>query len=145
MFVADNGILQLETKPSGLEIFMMLPFPFFCTGCCFSLTSQFTFNDNTQKLHYWSYPGYLSFIRKDRIIDYQDIGNVCYYRTNVAVDEVWLYQPALMLKSGELLRFGAKNYDIEITRDVLGLHYFLFGRNNPAYEKPHFSLMLVEK
>ena len=45
-----DGILVVKTEPAWPYIIFMMPFPFFCMGCCMSSTVWLTFDTNTSTM-----------------------------------------------------------------------------------------------
>ena len=54
----------------------MLPFPFFCAGCCVSKNTQMTFDVSKQMLNLRTYYGYCCCFSKDYSINFEDIVGV---------------------------------------------------------------------
>ncbi len=47
-----------ELTPGCMYICFMLPFPFFCLGCCLSKTAKFRFDNNSHMLSLVTYCGF---------------------------------------------------------------------------------------
>lgn len=65
-----------ELTPNCMSICFMLPFPFFCLGCCTSQTAKFRFDNNNRILHIKSYCGYCFWFGDKIDIPYDDIVDV---------------------------------------------------------------------
>ena len=53
-----NNTEHYSITPSCLDIILMLPFPFFCSGCCVSKTTRLIFDKTTHLIHITTYHGY---------------------------------------------------------------------------------------
>ena len=80
-----DGTLVVKVEPAWPYIIFMMPFPFFCMGCCMSSTVWLTFDTNARTLHVKSCPGYCYCCSTERLLSYSDIGNIDIMPTNMKV------------------------------------------------------------
>eukprot|EP01039_Chlorochromonas_danica_P010094 gene10093-11174_t len=74
---------------------------------------------------------------------YEEIGNVGYRYTGEILNELALYTAVIVLKDKKTLSFTPFLSAEEAQRHALAMHFYLYGRNNPAYIKPEPTTLFV--
>ena len=131
----EDGLYHADTPVPCIGYIFMLCFPFFCMGCCLFGGSKFTFDDQVQVMSALIYRGVFC-CGTPREIPYNEIGNVGITTTNVRSNGRLMYTWVIFLTSGEMLRTGAVTSYENVQSRVFELHRFIFGRHNPAYQRP---------
>eukprot|EP01039_Chlorochromonas_danica_P010095 gene10094-11175_t len=137
--VNREGQLHLHVMPNCMETFLMLPFPFFCLGCCFSYTTDLLFDDDPQLVHIrysWGHFYLFPCLQSRSTWSYDDIGNIGYYHNGVEQDGVLMYCASLIMKNGKIFPFAPPMPLSDVHNRTLAMHYFIFGRNSPNYSQP---------
>jgi len=140
----SNGKLKIEERPGCVSICFMIPYPFFCGGCCYAVSCDLIFDDSSQTFNITSWPGFLCCFAKSRShIEYTHIGNFALEESCCMLNRSTMYFPMIVLKDGTKLYIG----DSELLRNVgpklLALHRFIFGRSNPNYVVPDVKTLIV--
>lgn len=88
-----------ELTPNCMSICFMMPFPFFCIGCCLSQSVKFMFDNTNRILNIKSYCGYCLCCGDKAEIPYHEIIDLdiriqpgCYVNHQQAVKVLLLYQ-----------------------------------------------------
>lgn len=139
-----NGQLRIESRPGCLSIIFMLPYPFFCGGCCYSVSSNIVFNDSTQTFNIETWPGYLwCFVKSRSHVEYSQIGNVALEESCCQQNNRSVFFPLIVLKDGTKFYIGDSDSMSSVQHKVLALHHFLFGRSDPNYVPPDPSSLII--
>ena len=81
----------------------MLPFPFFCIGCCTSQTTKLNFNNSTHILTVKEYCGYCLCCASNAVIDYANIYGVeIRPEYGTYINHQQAFRVFLMYKDGEI-------------------------------------------
>lgn len=135
-----NGKLYINARPSACDMFLMLP-PCLFLGCCFAVSANVVFDDNTSSVYISNWPGLLCFppCQKSEVIPYTEIANIGMQHTGGREGSdghaQLIYDVMLVTRSGKLWRVGARGFSAEVSAQVEDLHYHVFGRNNPKYTR----------
>lgn len=143
--VNSEGKLVLYSFPSCFDIMFMLPI-FLCVGCCISATTKTVFDDRQQMVHSQFARGFIFIVpcfRSYKTFSYDDIGNIGLKDSNSTINDQTLYIPVIILKNGTFVQFATGDIMSEVKEDVLGLHNFIFGKNNPNYSAPVLQSLIV--
>lgn len=141
-----NGELRVHITPGCLFALLMLPYPFFCMGCCLSVTADLVFEDRSQTLLIttaWGYTGCFPGCKTKLSFSYDDVGNVGFISMNMRIRQSAQYRPVLVMKDGRLFTFARTGSEKDIEANVLGMHHFLFGRGKPDYQTPPYYSLRV--
>ena len=136
----NNGKLEIRARPSTCDIILMLP-PCIFIGCCFSVSADVVFDDDTSSVSISNWPGLLCCFpcKQSTVIPYEDIANIGMRNTNIKQgqegNEQPLFDVMLVTRSGKLWRVGSRGFSGEVSAQVEALHYHIFGRNNPEYKR----------
>lgn len=80
----------------------MLPFPFFCIGCCLSQSSKFQFDNNNRILHLKTYCGYCACCSSNLDVPYDEIvGLDVRIQPGYYINRQPAYKVHLLSKKGE--------------------------------------------
>jgi hypothetical protein len=143
--VGEGRFTIVTPLPCWAYVFM-IPFPFFCMGCCLFGGSSATFDDTTLEVTAKRWKGVFSCCPKEqRVIPYRSIANVVIFHTNVSVNRVTQMGWGLLLTDGSVFKVNSSGSFPGVTeRHALEVHAFIFGRANPNYRPPQpFSLRAV--
>ncbi len=144
----ERGRILLDIYPNCTAHLLMLPIPFLCVGCFISSTVHITmdFQEKTLSVsqasgHFYMFPC----CRKEGRYTFDDIKRVGYIVSGFQEDEIDLYTPVILLTEGRgTITFGATNYESKIQKDVLAMHYYVYGRHNPhQYRLPFANALLI--
>lgn len=113
-------------------------------------TSKVVFDDNSRTVS-TDYECCLSFLlpccylfRQRHTWHYEEIGNVGYRYTGEILNELALYTAVIVLKDKKTIAFTPFLSAEEAQRHALAMHFYLYGRNNPAtYIKPEPITLFV--
>lgn len=91
-----------------MSICFMMPFPFFCIGCCISQTTKFNFDNNNRSLIVKTYCGYCCCLASTLNIPYDEILNVdVRLRPGVRINHRPAYKVWLLHRKGEIELSGS--------------------------------------
>jgi hypothetical protein len=148
-----NGEMSVIFRPTCNSYAMMMPFPFFCVGCCTSISSNITFHDSSQTLTISTCPGLCFIAQKTEVVEYHQVANIGFIRSNRSQGKggLQLYWPSIILKDERRIYIG----DMEtlaaeilgrqtLQAKILAMHAYLFGRGNPHYTKPSIGELTLQ-
>jgi hypothetical protein len=141
-----DGRFSVESPLPCYAYLFMIPFPFFCLGCCIFGASSITFDDTTLEVTAKRWKGVFSCCPKEqRVISYRSIANVVIFLTNMSVNRVTQQGWGLLLTDGSVFKGDASGSSPAVTQEhALEVHRFIFGRANPDYRPPDpYSLRVV--
>lgn len=142
----SEGQLILRSYPSNLATIFMLPI-FGCIGCCVSKTSCVVIDDNKKTINAEVAMGHCFIFgccRSRNAFSYDDVANIGFTYAGVTDDDAFQkINPVIVFKNGIVIPFASCNYEKQAQKDVLGLHYFMFGRSNPNYKAPMWASLCV--
>jgi len=139
-----TGIYTARNLPSGPQLAFYLPC-MLCLGCCIFSSSDLTFDDNTRTVRIKTWSGHLHIFGSgcvsERMIEYEQIGNIGWFRTNLSQGShrspTFFYEIMVVLRNGQMIRTGRGEFGtLRICALVLVWHRFVFGRQNPAAYAP---------
>jgi len=160
--VNSEGRLLLNKRTECEAYAFMLPFPFFCFGCCLNSARcvDITFDDRNQTVKVTEWYPYSCLCPKVITYEYAQIANIGFITTvssnssssggsssshsHYTGTSSRLYRPMLVMLDGS--KYDAHNpiSTLPETKDfVLKLHGFVFGRgpNASSYEVPELNLL----
>jgi hypothetical protein len=89
----------------------MMPFPFFCIGCCLSQTAKFRFDNNSRVMSIKSYCGFCCCCSNSKEIPYDDITNLdIRLIPGCRINHQPAYKVFLLYKEGEIELTGGVVY-----------------------------------
>jgi len=138
----EDGRCHIRTRLPCFAYVFMLPFPFFCLGCCIFGASDFSFDDNERVLYAKTWRGVFS-CGEPRRIPYTDIANVGILSTSTRVNGIPQRSWGIVLRDGTIVQSGYSGSHYSTAQRALALHAFLFGRNNPAYIPPNSASLAL--
>jgi hypothetical protein len=142
----DVGRFSVDESLPCLAYVFMLPFPFFCMGCCIFGASKFTFDDTTMEVTAKRWDGLFEHCAKIDVTPYLSIANVVIFGTNVRVNHVRQMAWGLLLTDGSVISASKAGFaPQEATERALEIHYHLFGRANPDYQAPNPASLVVAR
>ncbi len=144
----ESGKIFLDIYPSCSDTIFMLPFPFFCMGCCMSSTVHLTMDYQERSLSYSEASGHFYIFpccRRECRYSFDDIQRVGYISTGVKVNKILMYKPVITLSDGRSVAFAPTGSESEIQLSVMAMHYYVYGRGNPnqKYKAPPYIHMRI--
>jgi hypothetical protein len=111
--------------------------------CLYYMTYRIIFDDNTRVFTRRSLWGLCFSCCDNQEYRYEDIGNVG-MKGIVGLDKVRLFRSMIVMKDRTLIPFGSDSNSLfEVSRTVYAMHYFIFGRNNPHYQRPTYESLMI--
>lgn len=142
--VDHDGKLYIENRPTCTMIVFMLPYPFFCAGCFYSVSSNMLFNDNTKTLTIRSWPGFcFCLTTKETLIEYSQIGNIGVEASKCDENKRTMYYPVIILRDRRRIYYADAEALDSLELKVLALHKFIFGRFSNNYHVPLISSLMA--
>jgi len=138
----ENGIVAVETPLPSLAYLFMLPFPFFCMGCCLFRQSKLVFDENTRLIKVTVRKGACP-CSTQKTFSYNDIGNVAVVRTTVRIDGVRMHETLILLRDSTKIRTGRLESKEGAFAFAKEIHHFIFGRSDNNYIPPTMSDLLL--
>ena len=138
-----NGLVVIETPLPLFAYAFMLPFPFFCMGCCMFQQSRIVLDDNAQTVDVRLRRGHLPGV-KHHTLAYQDIGNLAIIPTSTVVNGSRMHKMEIILRDGSRIPTGRLASEEDSLAFCLAVHRFLFGRNIQGdYVEPTLNDLLL--
>jgi len=137
----NSGKYRRFSVPECPMTLFYLPFPFCCAGCWLFKSAELTFDDDSRTLRANTWNGHCHLFGSgcvdSQLIEYEQIGNVGYRRTNLQTGNkyhpTFYYEIVLVLKGGQIVGSGRTELGVTSSKIlVLVWHKFVFGRRDPA-------------
>ena len=138
----DDGTYVIDTPIPCFAYLFMLPFPFFCMGCCLFKASYISFDMERQTMTSRVWSGVFQACASERVVPFSAIANVATCSTSTRVNGIAQRTWFIVLRSGELVKTGSMAGIVDTTRRAQEVHQLLFG-NAPNYRVPSASEMVM--
>lgn len=137
-----DGTYVIDTPIPCYAYIFMLPFPFFCMGCCMFKASYISFDMERKTFTSRVWSGVFQACAEEKVVPFSAIANVATCSTSMRVNGVTQRTWGILLRSGEFVKTGSMAGMTDTTRRAQEVHQLLFG-NAPNYRVPSASEMVL--